>query len=589
MLRHPAIFFEIMQKRLSTRIIVLVLVFTVLGAYYPAIFAPLNSVDDPGMYHYLLNTDTFRFRDIFIPGASGAYYRPILIVSFLIDKFAWGLEESFMHLDNVLFHLINTLLLFAIARRVSTWLKVESPLPALVVALFFAVHPLNTESVVWISGRTDLLAGMFILLATYLLLSRRRNGLLSLLAACSLLLACLAKDTAIFFLPAAIMLPFFLPAEEEEGVAPNLLKWNNIFHICIFTATGLGYFVFRKLAFSRGDLGVKQVMTHVVGGEREGILLSLRLVLKSAGFYVKKLFVPFPLNFSINHVSDFYSIIGLVLLLIVIRLLIRRTIPGFFFIAAVAIGSSALLVPLLKMTWTPIAERYMYMPSAFFVLGITYTAYPWTREKRFQRFMVPMVACLAAVAVYGTAQRAILWQDNLALYEDCRKKSPDFVPAQNEIANALYARGKTEEAARIIKSIVPPKELINNQYVQISKAAALANEGNRAAAHDLLVQALQNPGKHEVAIIERILKLNDLQIAQGEVSRAKRYPENIRLLARLFELTGDPFYLYRLGQVHMLEGERDQAREAFQRVVSQASQQAYYYSAAKRLQEKMAD
>jgi tetratricopeptide (TPR) repeat protein len=566
----------------------LLLLFVVLAVYYPAIFAPLNSVDDPGMYEYLLNTDDFSLRRILIPGKSGAYYRPLLDFSFLADKFVWGLEESFMHLENILFHLANTLLLFAIARRVSRQLGIDSPYPMLLAPLFFAIHPLNSESVIWISGRTDLLAGMFILLSTYLLLSQRRTILILLLAALSLLLACLAKDTAIFFLPAALVFPFFQTGEANCRSDETLIRVfrNNLSHFLVFITTGAGYFLFRSLAFSRGDLGTKQVMTHVVGGQGADFLLSLRLVLKAAGFYVKKLFVPFPLNFGIVHVSDLYVIVALVLVAVLLRLFLRRTLNGYFFVAAAAIGSSALLVPLLRMTWTPLAERYMYVPCAFFSLGITFTVYRWTVKHNARHLMLSMVACLAAIAIYGTAQRAILWQENLALFEDCKRKSPDFIPAQNEIAGALYRQGNTEAACRVIKSIKPSADLINSQYLQLSKAAALINEGNIDGARSILRQTLRNPGKLEIKIIQRILKLNELEVQDGKAQYSEVYGDNVSLLSRLYELTGDPFYQYRLGQAHMFAGERSKACDAFQRVISTASPKAYYYPVARKLLEK---
>ena len=576
-----------MDKQITNRVSILLLVFIVLGIYYPAIFAPLNSIDDPGMCQYLLNTDTFSLRDIFSPGESGTYYRPLLMASFILDKYAWGLEESFMHLDNVVFHLCNTLLLFAVARRVSRLLKINSPLPAFLAALFFAIHPLNTESVNWISGRTDLLAGFFIILSVYLLIGASRSSRASLLAALSLLLACLAKDTAIFFLPAAIMLPLFIPDEEGERAPLRLTAVNSIPHFLVFTVAGAGYFVFRALAFSKGDAGVRQVMTHVAGSQGAGLLPSLRLVLKSAGFYVKKLFIPFPLNFGIFHVSDLYIIVAVLLCITIVWLLMRRTLTGFFFIAAAAVGSSALLIPLLKMTWTPLAERYMYVPSAFFLVGMTFALYQWERRVRWQKFTASVIAAVAAVAMIGTAQRNFLWQDNLALFEDCRRQSPDFVPAQNEMANALYARGNNREAIAIITSMELPEDLNNRQYGLISKAAALVNAGDYAGSRTILKQTLAAPGKHEVLILQHLLQLNDMEGMSRKADLVKFQSDNVHLLSRLYAITGDTFYLYRLGQVYMFQGDRAQARDAFSRVAALAPEHAFYRQAARKLSKKM--
>ncbi len=576
-----------MNKQITTRASVLFLTFLVLGIYYPAIFAPLNSIDDQGMVQNLFNTDTFNLHDIFFPGGIGNYYRPLLALSFVLDKYAWGLENSFMHLDNVVLHLCNTLLVFAIARGVGRLLKISSRLPVFLAPFFFAIHPLNTEPVNWISGRTDLLAGFFVLLSGLLLIRESRSSFASLLAALTLLLACLSKETAVFFIPAALILPFFIPGEEGESAPLRLTAVKNIPHFLIFTGAGVCYFAFRALAFSKGDTGISQVVTHVAGSQGAGILLSLRLVLKSAGFYVKKLFVPFPLNFGIIHVSDLYIIVGVLLIVTTIYLIRRRTLPGFFFISAVFLGASALLIPLLKMTWTPLAERYMYIPSAFFLIGVTFAVYQWERRLRWQKAMALVIASVSAVAMIGTAQRNILWQNNLALYEDCLRKSPDFAPAQNEIANALYARGNNREAIKIIKSMELPEDLNNRQYGLISKSAALVNEGDFAGSRKLLKQALAAPGKHELLILERLSRLNDQEVMREKDNREKFQSDNVQLLSRIYILTGDTFYLYRLGQVYMSQGDRAHARDAFSRVAAQAPENAFYRQAARKLSQTM--
>ena len=242
-----------MDRLFTSRKGILSLVIIVLAVYYPALFAPLNSVDDSGMYAYLLNTDSFTFGTIFFPGSSGSYYRPILLSSFMMDKYVWGLEESFMHLENILFHLANTLLLFAVVRRGSVLLKQTSFLVPFAAALFFAIHPLNTEAVNWISGRTDLLAGFFLLLAMYLLLQQPLPWFWSLLAAACMLLACLAKETAIFFLPAALLFPFYLSAQRSEAPPLNALCRRYLPHFLLFSTAGFAYFAFRALAFDRPE------------------------------------------------------------------------------------------------------------------------------------------------------------------------------------------------------------------------------------------------------------------------------------------------------------------------------------------------
>jgi tetratricopeptide (TPR) repeat protein len=572
-----------MQKTQNPQTYLLCLVLVVLGIYYPSLFSPLNSVDDTGMYQYLLNSDSFRILDIFLPGGSGSYYRPILLLSFMMDKFVWGLEASFMHLENIIFHLANSLLVYAIARRAADYLPDPSPVAPFAAALFFAIHPLNTEAVNWISGRTDLLAGFFLLLAMYLMLKRPLTWLQSFIVALCMLLACLAKETAIFFLPAALLFPFFTSVTKSEAAPLRSIFRVHWFHLIIFCSAGAAYFAFRMLAFSKGDLGVARVITHVGGSESFGLLINLRLVLKSAGFYAKKLLIPFPLNFGIIHVSDAYLPLGLLVLAGIVWLIYRRTLPAFFVICAGAVGTSALMISLLFLTWTPLAERYMYIPSAFFLVGLTLVVQQWEQCTKYRLHLTVALSCLATVALYGTITRNILWQDNLALYQDTLRKSPDFIPAQNEIAIALYERGRNQEATAILKSLQIPDDLINRQYAEISKAAALVYSNDHAGARNLLNQTLKKPGKHEVLILESLLELDKLQLRANKASLKELYTGSVKTLTRLIELTNAPFYSYRLGIVNMQAGEREKALAAFKTVVKTASPTAYYRKPAEKL------
>ena len=579
-----------MDRIFTSRNCIAFLGILVLACYYPSLFAPLNTVDDFGTYNYLLNADSFSFRSIFFPGGSGSYYRPILLLSFMTDKYFWGLEESFMHLENILFHLANSLLLFAVARRACLVRKQTSFLVPFSAALFFAIHPLNTEAVNWISGRTDLLAGFFLLLSIYLLLKQPLAWTRSSLAAICLLLACLAKETAIFFLPAALFFPFFLSGDCSEAVPLGTTWRRNLPHFLLFGGAGFGYFVFRGLAFSRGDQGINRVVTHLAGSESSGVLLSLRLVFKAMGFYAKKLLFPFPLNFGITTISDLYLPLGVLVLAGICWLLFRRTLPAFFVVCAGAVGGSALIIPLIRLTWTPLGERYMYIPSAFFLVGLTMAVADWERRHtRYGSSLVLVVCSLAGIALYGTVSRNFIWQSNLALFQDTYKKSPDFAPARNEIANALYALGKKQEAAVIYKSFVGSQELINVQYGLKNKALALAQEGDFAGSRHILQELLANPGKHEVSILLQLLELEKVQVAAHQANLQDVHAESVTTLTRLIKLTEDPFYSYRLGIVHMQSGETEQALAAFSAVVRNAPPAAYYRKPAETLAHKLAN
>jgi hypothetical protein len=104
-------------------------------------------------------------------GETSHYYRPLISVTFFLDMKGWGLQPFGFHLTNLLAHMAVILAVLAVARRVT-----GSELAAVISALAFALHPLHTESVSFVSGRTDILAAIFFLPGLARLRPRPRSG-----------------------------------------------------------------------------------------------------------------------------------------------------------------------------------------------------------------------------------------------------------------------------------------------------------------------------------------------------------------------------------------------------------------------------
>jgi tetratricopeptide (TPR) repeat protein len=117
----------------------------------------------------------------------------------------------------------------------------------------------------------------------------------------------------------------------------------------------------------------------------------------------------------------------------------------------------------------------------------------------------------------------------------------------------------------------------------ISKASVLINNENYSGARILLKQALIDPGKHEVLILEKLLNIDKLELLANKTTSNVNYPDSVKNLSRLIELTSDPFYSYRLGIVYMQVGEKEKALAAFSTVVRAASPTAYYRTPAEKL------
>jgi hypothetical protein len=86
------------------------------------------------------------------PGLEIKYFRPLVALTFVADRAAYGTSAAGYHATNLALHVATTLIVFGLARRL-----LPSPPAAIVAAALFAVHPAHSEAIVWVSARTDLL------------------------------------------------------------------------------------------------------------------------------------------------------------------------------------------------------------------------------------------------------------------------------------------------------------------------------------------------------------------------------------------------------------------------------------------------
>ena len=180
-----------------------VLMLAVICVYGQAGSFDFISYDD-GIYVYDnphvksgLNRDSmiwaFRFE-----AKDNTYWHPLTWLSLMLDVTLFGLNPAGHHQVNVLFHLLNTLLLFFIFR----WMT-DAPWPSFFLAALFGVHPINVESVVWVAERKNVLSTFFWMLTTlgYIYYTKRPRAMRYLLVAIMLTAGLLAK-------PMLVTLPF---------------------------------------------------------------------------------------------------------------------------------------------------------------------------------------------------------------------------------------------------------------------------------------------------------------------------------------------------------------------------------------------
>ncbi|PLX83447.1 MAG: hypothetical protein C0616_00265 [Desulfuromonas sp.] len=585
-----------MSLRLKKPYQALLLILVTLGIYYPTLFAPFNSLDDQLLVNTLLNQQGFSWSRHFSPGGLYDYYRPLVTLSFEIDHHIGGLQEPFMHLFNVLVHAVNVLLVWLFARRFGRFIRNSSDLIPLLAALLFAVHPIHTETVNWIMGRTDLLAGTFCFAALWSLvifLERRQMGW-GILSGVTLLGGALCKETALFLVPGAC---FLLVCRAVGGGR----QWRGRWLLLPFYSIAIGAYFFLRWGAFQTDRGLshttKLVASAVGVASSPGVseatathfpwLDAVRVALKASGFYAVKLFQPLPLNFGINHVDPVFLVPGLCLVVLLTVSAWRRQPIGWLFLVAASIAVSALAVLYTQLAWTPVAERYMYIPCGPFLVGLVYLVGSKVTLPVGRAVAAMLVPAVIGGAVWATATRNIVWQDNLTLYQDTVRKSPDFARAKTQLAMALRERGRKEEALALLGE----NSSASGGEAMMNRAAALWEEGDYEAARAELLELLENPRGIEIKILNNLVAITMEQANKTEDEDLKRlyYEDILGWLKRIYSLWPNGFVSYRIGRVHLILNNRSAAQRAFAKAAETLPPDSLYHEPAAKLARTLAE
>lgn len=403
--------------------------------------------------------------------------RYISMLTLALNYRVHGLAVEGYHLTNICLHAINTLLLYALVLmlyRTPRMVDAHGQWAALAAAVLFAVHPLQTEVVTYIVGRTGLLSAMFSLGTVFLYVAHRlRPGDYALLAASALcaLLAMLSKQNAAM-LPVLVLLVewAFL-----EGSPQRYLR-------CLPYVLALGVFPLTMSAAGMSPVEIMRAAQGVSGSMQDRgsafdadyvrpALSSWQYLLtqtNSVLLYLRLLVLP--VGQSIDHdvtarssVTEPGVIAAMLLHLCIIgacvaayvRYSARMVLFGVaWFYVALSVESSVLPIPMLT------AEYRAYLPSAgiFAAVGAGVAMVP-------RRAGLVMLICATLILGALAHQRNSLWQSPGMLWKDAALKSPGKVrPLYN--AATLYAdEGQYETSAELYEralELAPADEQIYN-------------------------------------------------------------------------------------------------------------------------------
>lgn len=464
------------------------------------------------------------------------YWRPAVVLSHMIETTLLGRAAWGFHLVNVLLHAATSALVIFLGLL---WFDRKGSV-ALLAGLLFAVHPVHVEVVAWVSGRSDLLLGLFLLCA---LIGDRKLGLtgkqrwlfLSLLAfACALF----SKEAAAVF-PVLVVARKYLELPAKDSFQAR--AWLAI-RATVPSFVLLGFYLWLRFAV----IGSATVLEGPTAGDR----LALFWTWWSAFWLYTRLLL-WPSLLSILHdvqmVESPWSaavVAGLAVFIALAWWAWRRRLReagvtyGVLIWLVCLVPASHFILPLTSQGQAgfPVAERFLYVPSVGFCLvvawllgcrfpqwlgqltfsrrklgrGVSERSYPVDSRSvlRLLKIGLPILVVLAAGA--KSWSRCQIWKDEVSLFGAAVAQVPGNGTAQLNYAAALGDLAEEEDNPETRERLIEEArdhfgqalELIPGNYrVYFGLGNLYVLQGDRLQAKESYKVALNlNPGLYQAMV-----------------------------------------------------------------------------------------
>ncbi len=460
-------------------------------------------------------------------------YRPLTTISYAFDYRLWHLDTFGYHLENVLLHGLNGILLFILLHLIFGDILI-----AFLASLLFVCHPVQTEVVAWISGRSSALFLFFYLASFifYALYARRRNAIFF---AISLALGL----TALFSKEMAISLPLLLVAYDihftpKEKLSKKVVRWAPYFLLTAFFVA-IRFLVMNKV----GQCGWW-------GGNPYYTFLSMMAML---GEYARLLVWPVnlcafyvsPVHTSFSTINVILPALGLTVLIAAMPYIFKRSrgisfAICLFFITLLPVSN---IVPLKAL----IAERFLYLPSIGFCIVIAILLDKLTRIRsqlpklNYKKLAIGIAIILVIFYSARTMMRNEDWRSPIAITNSILKLDPlnPWALTALGVAYSDQARYKTAifplaKAIALAPEYFAPKNVLGFCYTELGRyddAVNILNDALKIKPYNL--EALSSMGvamaqlkryQEAIGYFEKAIK-TDPSFIDGYINLATTYDQ----------------------------------------------------------------
>jgi tetratricopeptide (TPR) repeat protein len=444
------------------------------------------------------------------------YWHPITWFSHMIDCHLFGLNPGLHHFSSVILHCINAVLIFFIFYQLTgeLWQSVF-------VAALFAVHPLNVESVAWISERKNVLSTFFWLLTmlAYIYYAKYPGYLRYLLVVFPFIIGLLTKPMLVT-LPCALLLIDFWPLRRLNILHPDNTKNH-------FTPTSIKKLLLEKLPLlflSLLSICISVLSIHITRQiiPEKAVPLTLRLqnAIVSYVKYIGKIlwphdlaaFYPFP-----DFIPIWQPIIATLILLVISigALILVKKAPYLLIGWLWFLGT---LFPVIGISqhalWPELADRWVYIPQIGIFIILAWGGSAIFSKLRYRIIILLSIATML-IAIFAVLSRKQLsyWQDSKTLFQHAVYVTENNPIAYFNLGAALASDGQIDQAINHYYRSLSLKE---NAEVHSNLGNALAQKGQfKKAIKHINIALNKNPLNHRA-----LNNLGNIQLDLGNPDAA---------------------------------------------------------------------
>ena len=456
--------------------------------------------------------------------------RGLLRISLALNAYLDGFRPFGYHIFNLAFHILNALLLFFVLEKslrrfgmeAVGWVSKRIRSVSFFSAVFFLCHPIQTESVIYIMSRSEVIASTFYFAGFLLfqqLLERSSTSHLQyglyFLSIFLIALVGFSVKQIVATLPAIMILYYLCSCPDHSPALQFLKKWRWAISGII---AGVAGFLFYKLLTDETFLIGPSRPEEMVG--RAKYMLSQPSVI--VFYYLKMLLFPMNLNIDpdIAVVTSFLSWNFLlpmfcIAFLLLCSLKVFKTRFVFFFLCwfFIILSPSSSIVTLHDLA----AEHRTYLASAgifiLFTCGVAEVTCRWGETRPLN---ITLIFCVFALGIM-TMKRNAVWQSELSLWQDTHQKSPHKLRPLINLARAHSLEGNSEKAIQYYQeSLVKGPGVFATNY----------NLGALYLEKGLVTDALRHfqlASRIEPEIPEPFAKLGEIYLWQKNFKLADSY------------------------------------------------------------------